>query len=143
MEPALKPKIEVTATVDTDPPTTWMLWTTPEHIMNWNNASPEWHTPKAENDLREGGQFSFRMEARDGSFGFDFGGTYDLVNAPTQLGYTLGDGRKVEISFAGNGTGTEIIQVFEAEEENEMELQRAGWQAILNNFKEYAARLKS
>jgi uncharacterized protein YndB with AHSA1/START domain len=141
MEPVLKPKIEVTAIVDADPGTTWMLWTTPEHIMNWNSASPEWHTPKAENDLREGGQFSYRMEAKDGSFGFDFGGTYDLVNAPAQLAYTLGDGRKVEISFTANGTGTEIVQVFEAEEVNETELQRAGWQAILNNFKEYAARL--
>ncbi len=141
MEPALKPKIEVTATVVTDPATTWMLWTTPEHIMNWNNASPEWHTPKAELDLREGGQFSYRMEAKDGSFGFDFGGTFDLVQAPALLAYTLGDGRKVEISFAANGSGTEVIQVFEAEEENEIEMQRAGWQAILNNFRDYAATI--
>ena len=141
MQPALKPKIEVTATVNADPATTWMLWTTPEHIKNWNNASPEWHTPKAENDLREGGQFSYRMEAKDGSFGFDFGGTYNLVNPPNQLIYTLGDGRKVEVSFAGTEAGTEIIQVFEAEEENEIELQRSGWQAILNNFKDYAATI--
>ena len=139
MEPTLKPKIVVQATVDTDPATTWMLWTTPEHIMAWNRATPEWHTPRAERDLKEGGTFSYRMEAKDGSFGFDFGGTYDLVAPPNQLSYTLGDGRKVEITFTGTGSGTEIVQVFEAEEENEIELQRTGWQAILDNFAAYAA----
>ena len=139
MEPALKPKIVVQATVDTDPATTWMLWTTPGHIMAWNKATPEWHTTKAEHDLKEGGAFSYRMEARDGSFGFDFSGTFDLVAPPRQLFYTLSDGRKVEITFTATGSGTEIVQVFEAEEVNEIELQRTGWQAILDNFVAYAA----
>ena len=116
----------------------WNLWNGPEHIVKWAAASDDWHTTKSENDLREGGKFSSRMEARDGSFGFDFGGIYDIVKPHELITYTLGDDRKVEIIFdASNGT-TKITQHFEAESTNPIEMQRGGWQAILNNFKKYA-----
>ena len=116
----------------------WKLWTTPEDIVYWNNASADWHTPSAKNDLRGGGGFLFRMEARDGSFGFDFSGVYDKVEKDKCIAYAIGDGRKVEINFTGNGTGTNIVETFEAEGQNPLEMQRDGWQAILNNFKKYA-----
>lgn len=116
----------------------WKLWTGPEHITKWNNASPDWHTPKAENDLRNGGKFRARMEAKDGSSGFDFEGVYDEVKANTLIAYTLGDGRKVKIEFKGNGNTTRVVESFDAETENTLELQRGGWQAILNNFKNYS-----
>lgn len=115
----------------------WQSWTMPEHIVRWNNASDDWHTPHAKNDLRDGGTFLYRMEARDGSMGFDFGGTYDKVRFRKSIGYTIGDGRKVEISFANNGDETRVVESFEAESQNPIEMQRAGWQAILNNFKKY------
>ena len=118
--------------------TVWRLWTTPEDIVRWNNASDEWHTPGAKIDLKAGGEFLYRMEAKDGSFGFDFGGIFNSVVPKESLAYTLGDGRKVEISFTGNGSITKITETFEAENENPIEMQRDGWQAILSNFKKYA-----
>ncbi|HVG14488.1 MAG TPA: SRPBCC family protein [Chitinophagaceae bacterium] len=138
MESTFKTKISVQATIPATIEKTWNLWNSPEHIIKWNHASDEWHTPKAENDLREGGNFMYRMEARDGSFGFDFGGTYDKVKPMEAISYTLGDGRKVEVLFTGKGEATEVTEVFEAEEVNEIEMQRFGWQAILDNFKKYA-----
>lgn len=138
MQSALKPKISVHTTVNANIEKTWNLWNTPEHITKWNSASPDWHTPKAENDLREGGNFSYRMEAKDGSFGFDFGGIYDQVKSNEKICYTLGDGRKVEVSFIDKNGTTEITEIFEAEDVNPIELQRSGWQAILDNFKKYA-----
>ncbi len=116
----------------------WELWTTPEHIKNWNKANDDWHTPKAENDLRAGGKFVSRMEAKDGSMGFDFGGTYDEVKAKQLIGYTLDDGRKVEITFSSEGNQTRITENFEPENTNPIEMQEEGWQAILDNFKKYA-----
>lgn len=116
----------------------WKLWTTPEDILKWNYASKDWHTPKAFNDLREGGSFNFRMEARDGSFGFDFYGIYDSIVPHKKICYTLGDGRKVEISFQTKNNKVEIIESFEAESTNPVEMQKSGWQSILNNFKKYA-----
>lgn len=116
----------------------WELWNTPEHVVQWNNASPDWHTPKAENDFREGGSFVYRMEAKDGSFGFDFGGVYDRVKQQEEVAYTLGDGRKVEIWFKADGDTTHIKEQFEAESMNPVELQQQGWQSILDNFKKYA-----
>ncbi|WP_018614437.1 SRPBCC family protein [Segetibacter koreensis] len=116
----------------------WEVFTTPEHITHWNNASDDWFTPKVENDLRPGGKFVYRMEAKDGSFGFDFGGTYDEVKTNEQIAYTLGDGRKVKITFMGNGAETKVVEIFEAESTNPIEMQRGGWQAILDNFKKYA-----
>lgn len=113
------------------------FWTKPEHIVNWSYASDDWHTPTAENDLRKGGKFSSRMEAKDGSMGFDFGGVYDEVIQNKYIEYTLGDGRKVKINFTRKGDQTEITESFEAEKTNPLEMQKAGWQAILNNFKKY------
>ena len=115
----------------------WECWTKPEHIVNWNFASEEWHCPEANNDLRTGGKFSSTMAAKDGSFSFVFSGCYDLIIENSKIEYTLDDSRKVWISFENNGSETVIIQKFEAEEENSYELQQAGWQAILNNFKKY------
>jgi uncharacterized protein YndB with AHSA1/START domain len=115
----------------------WQFWTSPKHITKWNNASDDWHTPFAENDLRTGGKFLSRMEARDGSFGFDFGGVYDEVKTNELIAYTIGDGRKVKITFLPAGKETKVIETFEAENMNSIEMQRGGWQAILDNFKKY------
>jgi uncharacterized protein YndB with AHSA1/START domain len=115
----------------------WRFWTSPEHITKWNNASDDWHTPYTENDLQAGGKFLSRMEARDGSFGFDFWGIYDEVKINELIGYTMGDGRKARIEFIAQGDKCKIVESFEAEEENSLELQQGGWQAILNNFKKY------
>lgn len=115
----------------------WELWTQPEHITKWNAASEDWHTPTSENDLRPGGRFVSRMEAKDGSFGFDFGGIYDEVVLHKQISYTLDDGRKVNILFSAEGEGTKVVESFDAEGTNPIELQQAGWQAIMNNFKAY------
>ncbi len=116
----------------------WQFWTLPEHITKWNNASDDWHTPYAENDLRVGGKFLSRMEAKDGSFGFDFWGVYDKVVTNEVIDYTMGDGREVHITFTPDGDETKIVTTFEAEGTNPIEMQRGGWQAILNNFKKYA-----
>jgi uncharacterized protein YndB with AHSA1/START domain len=130
--------ITIEATVNAPVEKVWRLWNSPEHIIKWSTPSPEWHTPKAEHDLRPGGNFLFRMEARDGSFGFDFGGVYDEVKPNELLTYTIGDGRKVKIIFTGTGNTTKIVETFEAETENSIEMQRSGWQAILDSFKKYA-----
>ena len=115
----------------------WTCWTEPVHIMNWNNASPEWHTPHAENDLRVGGHFVSRMEARDGSMGFDFNGDYDVVDLHQRIAYTIEGGRKVDIGFFPDGDSCKVVETFEIETVNSPELQRGGWQAILDNFKHY------
>lgn len=115
----------------------WQYFTDTKHILKWNNASEDWHTTKAENDLRVDGKFSSRMEAKDGSFGFDFGGVYTKVNINEEIAYTLGDERKVTIKFSTDGNVTNIVETFEAEQTNPIEMQRDGWQAILNNFKKY------
>jgi uncharacterized protein YndB with AHSA1/START domain len=115
----------------------WQYFTDPEHVKNWNYASPDWHTPKAENDLVVGGKFSYVMAAKDGSFSFDFWGIYDVIKENELLNYTLGDNRKVSVEFLSIGDDSKIIETFEAETENSLELQKTGWQAILNNFKKY------
>lgn len=115
----------------------WDNWTRPEHIVRWNSASDDWHTPHAKNDLRPGGSFVSRMEARDGSFGFDFGGVYDAVKPNEYIEYTLGDGRKVKIDFTAEGNNTRVTENFEAENTNSLEMQKTGWQSILDNFKKY------
>jgi uncharacterized protein YndB with AHSA1/START domain len=119
----------------------WELWTKPEHITQWNAASDDWHTPRAENDLRTGGKFSSRMEAKDGSMGFDFGGTYDEVKDHELIAYTMDDGRKARITFVPLGNATLVKEDFEAESENSREMQENGWQSILNNFKKYVENL--
>lgn len=137
MESANKTKITIEATVHAPVQKVWQYWSAPEHITKWNNASPDWHSPRSENDLRVGGKFSTRMEAKDGSMGFDFGGVYDDVIPNELIEFTLGDGRKVVVSFADRGDDTDIVETFEAEETNPVEMQREGWQAILDNFKKY------
>ena len=137
METKNATNITVEATVNAPVEKVWSYFTQPQHVKNWNNASDDWHTPRAENDLQVGGNFVYRMEAKDGSFGFDFGGTYDAVKENEYLEYTIGDGRKVKISFIPQGTSTKVVETFEAETTNSVELQRTGWQSILDNFKKY------
>lgn len=115
----------------------WKFWTLPEHITKWSFASPDWHTPYAENDLREGGKFKSTMAAKDGSMSFDFEGEYTLVKTNEAIEYVMADGRKVEISFSETPDGIEIIESFDPETQNPEEMQRGGWQAILDNFKSY------
>ncbi|AEA45825.1 SRPBCC family protein [Fluviicola taffensis] len=132
-----KIKITVENNVNAPLEKVWEYWNAPEHITQWNSASPDWHTPRSENDLRAGGKFTSRMEAKDGSFGFDFGGTYDEVIPHEKISYTMDDGRKTEITFIQEGSETKVIETFEAETQNPVEMQQGGWQAILDNFKKY------
>lgn len=129
--------ITVEATMNAPVEKVWDLWTDPKHIVHWNNASDDWHTPKAENDLRVGGKFLSTMEAKDGSWGFDFSGEYSKVEQHKQIEYTLDDGRKVQVSFISKENETTVTETFEAEQTHTIEMQKAGWQAILDNFKKY------
>ncbi|MNQ91728.1 hypothetical protein D3C85_1071220 [compost metagenome] len=134
--------ITVETTVQAPVEKVWAFWTEPQHITQWSFASDDWHAPTAENDLRAGGNFLTRMEAKDGSFGFDFGGVYDEVRTNEFISYTLGDGRKVAITFIAQEGGTKIIETFDAESTNPVEMQQAGWQAFLDNFKKYSESSK-
>ena len=140
METANKTKITVETTVKAPVEKVWKWWTTPEHIIKWNTASDDWHTPIAENDLRAGGKFFSRMEAKDGSFGFDFAGVYDEIIPNKLIAYTMTDGRKAKITFTTGNSETKVVTIFDAENENPVDMQRDGWQAILNNFKKYAEK---
>lgn len=115
----------------------WEFWNNPEHIKEWAFASPEWHVPNAENDLRKGGKFSTTMAAKDGSMSFDLSGTYITVEEHKLIEYVLGDGRKVKILFESDGDKTEVTETFDPEKTNPVEMQKGGWLAILNNFKRY------
>ena len=137
METQEKTVLTVENTINAPVEKVWEYWTKPEHITKWNNASDDWHTPWAKNDLREGGSFSARMEAKDGSMGFDFGGVYDAVKPNEYIEYTLGDGRKVKIYFTSRGKTTKVVESFEAESTHSLEMQQGGWQAIMDNFKKY------
>ena len=137
MDSKTKTSITVEAAVNAPVEKVWQFWTMPDHIVKWNNASDDWHTPYAENDLRVGGKFLSRMEAKDGSSAFDFTGSYDEVLINELIAYKIADGRKVKITFTSSGNGCIVKETFEAEGVNSDELQRNGWQAILNNFKEY------
>lgn len=137
METANKTSITIETTVNAPIEKVWEYWTAPKHITQWNAASDDWHTPSAENDLRTGGKFSSRMEAKDGSFGFDFGGVYDNVEEHRVIEYTMGDGRKVKVSFTQEGGSTKVVETFDAENTHSHEMQKGGWQAILDNFKRY------
>ncbi|OYX27048.1 MAG: hypothetical protein B7Z06_04795 [Flavobacteriales bacterium 32-35-8] len=136
-------QITIKANVKASAKKVWELWTNPKRIVKWNTASDKWDTPRAENDLRVGGRFLSRMEAKDNSFGFDFTGTYDEVGPLKRIAYTMEDGRKAEIDFKENQGNTEIITVFDAESQNPIDMQRDGWQAILDNFKHYTENNKS
>lgn len=134
-------QIMVTTHVQAPIPIVWERWNLPLHMMHWNQASPDWQTTYAENDLRTGGKFCARMEAKDGSFGFDFGGTYDEVIPHERIKYTMDDGRKVTTTFTVHADkGVTVTNVFDAETQNPLEMQRGGWQAILDNFKSYAEK---
>lgn len=130
-------KITVEATVNEPIEKVWKYWTEPHHITKWNNASDDWYTPFSENNLMVGGKFLSRMEAKNGSFGFDFSGIYDEVKLNELISYILEDGRKVKITFIDKQNKTKIIEDFDAETTNSIELQQKGWQAILDNFKKY------
>lgn len=126
-------KTEVQAPADK----VWDVWTKPGHITKWNQPSDDWHCPKAENDLRVGGKYNARMEAKDGSSGFDFEAIYDEVIDQKKITYTMSDGRKATTDFKSLGGATEVATTFDAENQNPIEMQQNGWQAILNNFKNY------
>ena len=137
MEANTKTSITIESTVNAPVEKVWEFWSSPEHIKKWNAASDDWHTPFAENDLRTGGTFKSRMEAKDGSMGFDFGGVYDEVKTNELIAYTMGDGRRVKVDFISSGNITKVVETFEAEGTHSIEMQRGGWQAILDNFKKY------
>jgi uncharacterized protein YndB with AHSA1/START domain len=137
METQQKTVLTVETTINAPVERVWQYWTSPEHITKWCSPSDDWHTPTAENDLRTGGKFSSRMEAKDGSMGFDFAGVYDDVRPNEYIEYTIGDGRKVEITFSSDGSQTTVVENFEAESINPIEMQQGGWQAIIDNFKKY------
>lgn len=130
-------KITIQATIEADLKKVWEYYTEPQHITNWNFASDDWCCPKASNDLRPGGKYFTRMEAKDGSFGFDFEVTYDDVIIGQKIAYTMLDGRQASATFNSLNNQTEVVVIFDAETQNAVELQRDGWQAILNNFKKY------
>lgn len=113
----------------------WRYYNEPAHITEWATGSPDWHTPRATNDLRVGGKFNTRMEAKDGSAGFDFTGTYDEVVPNERIAYTMDDGRKVTATFAQEGDAVHVTTTFDPENQNPIEMQRTGWQTILDNFK--------
>jgi len=129
--------ITVETTIKAPVETVWECWTEPRHITNWYFASDDWHAPLAENDLKLNGKFKTRMAAKDGSAGFDFEGIYTKVQKFKIIGYVLGDGRRVDISFSGRGTNTTVAETFDPENKNPHELQKNGWQSILDNFRKY------
>jgi uncharacterized protein YndB with AHSA1/START domain len=130
-------KITVETTVKAKPAKVWDAWNTPADIQQWNTAQDDWHTTRSTVDLREGGRFLSRMEAKDGSVGFDFEGTYTRIVPRKTIEYRMDDGREVQVEFAERGGGVHVKTTFDAETENPPELQRAGWQAILDNFGRY------
>ena len=131
-------KITINTTINAPIEQVWEKWTHPEHIVHWNFASDDWQCPSAENDVRAGGKYHTRMEAKDGSFGFDFEAIYNEVAEKNKLTYTMTDGRQASTTFENLGKSTRVTTIFDAETENPIELQQQGWQAILNNFKHYS-----
>jgi len=133
-----KTKITVKTNINVPIERIWKLWNDPFHIMHWYHASEDWQTTWAENNLKVGGKFLYRMEAKDGSTGFDFTGKYNTVVYHKLINYTIADGRSVIVSFISNKEETTVTEIFEAEDTNTYSLQKQGWQSILNNFKKYA-----
>lgn len=131
-------KITIHATISAGIQKVWNYYTQPEHITKWNFASPDWHCPSASNDMRIGGKYTARMEAKDGSFGFEFEATYSEITENQKFVYVMPDGREVSVSMNEDNHLTNITVCFDTETENPVDLQREGWQAILNNFKNYA-----
>jgi uncharacterized protein YndB with AHSA1/START domain len=127
-------KITVESTVNAPLARVWDAYNNPADIRQWNQASPDWHTTKSTVDLREGGKFVSRMEAKDGSAGFDFEGVYTKVVPQKTVAYRMGDGREATVDFAQKGSAVQVTVTFDAESQNTVELQRGGWQAILDSF---------
>jgi len=136
-----KQKITIQATITADKKLVWESYTNPKYIIHWNFASDDWHCPSASNDLRVGGTYKARMEAKDGSFGFDFEAIYTKVSEGESFTYVLSDEREINVRFTELENKTEVVIIFDAETENSIELQKNGWQAILNNFKLYTQSL--
>jgi uncharacterized protein YndB with AHSA1/START domain len=134
-------KITINALIQANTPKVWKCYTSPEHIVNWNFADPSWHCPSASNDLRVGGRYITRMEARDGSVGFDFEAVYNEIRPGEGFRYTMPDGREVTVDLKREDDKTRVTVAFDPEKLNPEEMQRAGWQAILNNFKGYMESL--
>lgn len=137
METTNATTINITTTIQAPVEKVWDYWTNTRHITSWCFASDDWHAPYAESDLVPGGKFKTRMEAKDGSFGFEFEGVYTHVEKNKRLAYTITDGRKVQIDFKSEGDTTQVIETFEAENTHSADMQKAGWQAILDNFRKY------
>jgi uncharacterized protein YndB with AHSA1/START domain len=129
-------KITVSAIVNAPLEKVWDSYTNPKHIINWNFADPSWHCPSAENDMKVGGKYKARMEAKDGSFGFDFEAIYSEFIEKEKFTYAMAD-REVTTRFKSINNQTEVTTIFDAENENPIDLQQQGWQMILNNFKAY------
>lgn len=129
--------ITVSADIAASPATVWEAYNNPEDIKQWNQASPDWHCPSSENDLREGGRFRNTMAAKDGSFSFDFSGVYTRIVPYKLVEYTLDDNRRVSVNFVETEKGATITTSFEAEDQHPVDLQREGWQLILNSFKNH------
>ncbi|WP_312190957.1 SRPBCC family protein [Sphingobacterium sp.] len=133
-------KIKIEAHINVRVESIWNAYNSAEDIMQWNHASDNWHCTSSINDLRIGGKFKNRMEAKDGSMGFDFEGTYTNLEPFKKIAYVMPDGRHVSINFESKKSATDIIVIFDAESENPIGMQRDGWQAILNNFKSYVEK---
>jgi uncharacterized protein YndB with AHSA1/START domain len=138
METINNSAITVECTINAPVEKVWEFWSKPEHITKWCNASDDWHAPYADNDLRADGKFKTTMAAKDGSFSFDFGGVYTNVKEYSLIEYTMDDGRKVKVDFIRQDNATRVVETFEPETTNPIEMQQGGWQAILDNFKKYA-----
>lgn len=130
-------KITISTLVNASMDHVWKCWTDPQHIVQWNHASDDWHCPAASNDLRVGGQFTATMAARDGSMSFEFGGIYTAVIPDRKIAYAMSDGRSVEVLFSETNGSVRVDESFDAESTHSVEMQRDGWQAILNNFKRH------
>ena len=137
METTTKTAITVETTIKAPLEKVWKYWTEPKHITKWCHASDDWHAPYAENDVRTNGRFKTTMSAKDGSVSFDFEGIYSNVIDQKEISYDIMDGRKVKVLFSKQGNETSVIETFEAENVNSIEMQRGGWQAILENFRKY------
>ena len=143
METTNKTAITVETVINAPIEKVWKFWTEPNHITQWCNASDDWHAPYAENDLRVGGKFKTTMAAKDGSAAFDFEGVYKSIREHELIEYIIGDGREVKIVFSIQGDKTKVVETFETENTNPIEMQRGGWQSILDNFKKYTEANKS
>jgi uncharacterized protein YndB with AHSA1/START domain len=130
-------KITIQTIISADIKKVWDYYTRPEHITKWNFASDDWQCPHASNDMQVGGKYIARMEAKDGSFGFDFEAVYEQITVAERFSYTMPDGREVQVTFKDAEGKTQVGINFDAETENPAELQQQGWQAILDNFKKY------